>query len=1017
MSHERALASRLGEWCVRRATWIVVFWVALAAVLNVFVPQLEVTVAKNSAPFISNDLPAVQTLREMADDFDTEPSTALGSVVIEADRGIGPAEQQYYTRIVQTLTADHDDVAYVLDTYGNPAIRGIGLSPDHRAIQLTVAGVGDVGSARAHTSTEKIRAAIAAIPKPPGVETHFTGAAPILADLFSAIDSSLLIITLVSVVLISALLLLAFRSWAAAAVPLLTIGITLAVARPIVSLLGEANVIPVSNFSIAIATAMVLGGATDYAIFSVTSFFEGRRRSLPWRDAIAYSSSRVTRIVVASALTVAVASGAMAFCKAGIFRTAGIPTAISIVVACAVALTVPPALLRFLAPRGWIEPRPLNERRWRKIGGVVVRRAIPLSVAAVVVLLAASSVLFTMVTGFDEDRMQLRATESTVGHDAVYRHWGVNEALPEYLLIRADHDMRNTNDLAALEAVAIGVSNIPQVAYVRSITRPDGAPLPEASTGYQTGRVSDGLGDAHRQLQEASPQLTALAEGVEQLNSGAADAARQLPALADGTTRVVTLARSVVAGLDTAQDVLDVSTDGTASLQQATAKLTDVVGALSAVAAAVDATNDQQDQAVSELSAVFGPLLAAEASPGCTADPSCLQARRAFADLNAATAGAVTVALRHAGGLTGFPRDVVDRAQAALPRIEHGLMGLQDLLAQLDGQTPDQVRTQLTRLTDGVGQLVSGLVSLRDGLGQVKTGTDQAVQLTAKLQAGLATATDYLATMSVHTSAGPGSGFYLPPQGFSDPRFVDGARLLLSPDGRSARMLVVWKVDPYSDEALNTVAEISSTAQLSARGTVLERAAVSSAGLTSLSEQMRTQVDEDFALFGTVAVVGVLLVLVMLLRSLVAPIFMVATVILSFGAAAGLSVLVWQHVVNIPLDWSVLPVSFMALVAVGADYSMLFADRIREEAERGGMVRGILRGFGSTGSVITTAGLVFAITMFALMSGSVLNLVQIGSTVGLGLLLDIAIVRTIFIPAGMVILGDRIWWPARPTAR
>ncbi|SKW28725.1 membrane protein mmpL10 [Mycobacteroides abscessus subsp. massiliense] len=102
----------------------------------------------------------------------------------------------------------------------------------------------------------------------------------------------------------------------------------------------------------------------------------------------------------------------------------------------------------------------------------------------------------------------------------------------------------------------------------------------------------------------------------------------------------------------------------------------------------------------------------------------------------------------------------------------------------------------------------------------------------------------------------------------------------------------------------------------------------------------------------------------------------------------------------------------MALIAVGADYSMLFAARIREESHDG-IVRGILRGFGSTGSVITTAGLVFALTMFALMSGSVINLLQIGFTIGVGLLLDITIVRTVMVPAAMSIIGNRIWWPSK----
>lgn len=176
---------------------------------------------------------------------------------------------------------------------------------------------------------------------------------------------------------------------------------------------------------------------------------------------------------------------------------------------------------------------------------------------------------------------------------------------------------------------------------------------------------------------------------------------------------------------------------------------------------------------------------------------------------------------------------------------------------------------------------------------------------------------------------------------------------------------------------------------------------------------MQDQVRRDFLVFSVVAALAVLLILIVLLRSILAPVLLVLTVLLSFASAVGVSGLVWQHLIGIDLDWSVVPVAFMAVIAVGADYSMLFASRIREESARGGTVRGIIRGFGSTGGVITTAGLVFAITMFALMSGTALNLVQIGFTIGVGLLLDIAIVRTVLVPAMMSVLGDRIWWPAR----
>lgn len=236
--------------------------------------------------------------------------------------------------------------------------------------------------------------------------------------------------------------------------------------------------------------------------------------------------------------------------------------------------------------------------------------------------------------------------------------------------------------------------------------------------------------------------------------------------------------------------------------------------------------------------------------------------------------------------------------------------------------------------------------------------------------------------------------------------------MLFAPDGKTARLLVIWQINPYSAEALDATRLLPVAAGEAATGTALAGAHFASTGLASLSADMRDQVWRDFAVYGAVAIAGVLLVLIVLLRSIAAPVFMVAVVTLSFAAAAGVSVLVWQHLIGIDVDWSVFPVSFMALIAVGADYSMLFAARIRDESADG-MRRGILRSFASTGSVITTAGVVFALTMFALMSGRVINLLQIGFTVGVGLLIDITLVRTILVPAAMSLIGERIWWPGK----
>ena len=1013
MSHgPNAFFRNTGAFCARHRWWVIGFWVALVVGLNLAVPQIEQTVSEKSAAFLPEHMPSVDALRDMSTDFGAPASTAVGSVVLADDGGITTADDDYYRRLVEVLSGDHENVAYVLDMYGNPATRAAAVSPDGKAVNVMVVAEGDVGSTRAHHSTVAIRSAIDSIPKPDGLSVYYTGASPTLADLFSSIDLSLLIITGVSVLLITLMLLIAYRSLITALIPLATIGFGLGAVRPIVSFLGANELMSISNFSIAIMTALVLGAGTDYAIFQIAGYHDARRAGEDPDTAVATASARVSPILVASALTIAAAAGAMIFAEVGMFKTAGPPTAIGVLLAMAISVTLTPALMSVAGRRGHIEPKASTERRWRRRGATIIRHSGPLVAVSMVVLVALAAMVPLLRVSYDEESVQLYANDSTRGYDKVLEHYGVNEILPEYLIIRADHDMRNTNDLAALELVAMSVSKLPDIAYVRSITRPDGSPIPEASTGYQVGQVGNRLDDAHRQMVEATPELQRLASGVTALRDGADSALEQLPLLVDGTNQVVGLAGGVLDAVDTASRIVAIASDGRLSLPQGVTELATLADTLSLLVTAVSTSNAQTLAATEQLDDVFGPMLMTVPDAQCQADPTCLAARSAFSLFDKATGGKASRALQQAVNLSGVPGEVIDKAKALLPEIETGLSQVKVLLDGLGGKTPAQLRSELGALTAGITELSTGMTQLAEGLRQVKVGTDKTVSLTGQLTAGLGEAGDYLQTMARDTTSGPGAGFYLPAQGLEDPRFVAGTKLLLSPNGKTARMLVVRSINPYGHEAIRTVHDIADTARTATTGTVLDGAEVSSTGLTSLSADMNDQVNRDFALYAVVAILAVFLILVVLLRSILAPLLLVLTVLLSFAATVGLSILFWQYGLGIDLDWSVVPLAFMALVAVGADYSMLFASRIREESQTG-MIGGIIRGFGSTGGVITTAGVVFAVTMFALMSATVINLLQFGFTVGVGLILDVVVVRSVLVPAAMAAIGNRIWWPAK----
>ena len=258
----------------------------------------------------------------------------------------------------------------------------------------------------------------------------------------------------------------------------------------------------------------------------------------------------------------------------------------------------------------------------------------------------------------------------------------------------------------------------------------------------------------------------------------------------------------------------------------------------------------------------------------------------------------------------------------------------------------------------------------------------------------------------------PSGYFFLPSQAFESPLFKSALSVFFSPDGKITRMLVMGDVNSFSRESMDYSAKIIPAAKAALKGTSLGGSKVSIGGAGGTLLNIAAFAKEDFITSAVAAFAFVFCVVLLLLRSFVAAIAVVGTVGLSFLSAWGLSVAIWQHGIGLPLHWAVVPCSFIFLVAVGADYNLLLVVRFKEELNAG-IKTGIIRAMAGTGSVVTTAGLIFGFTMFALIAGYSSTLAQIGTTVGLGLLLDTLIVRSLVIPSIAALLGRWFWWPMR----
>jgi len=252
--------------------------------------------------------------------------------------------------------------------------------------------------------------------------------------------------------------------------------------------------------------------------------------------------------------------------------------------------------------------------------------------------------------------------------------------------------------------------------------------------------------------------------------------------------------------------------------------------------------------------------------------------------------------------------------------------------------------------------------------------------------------------------------FYLPPEVFKNPDFQRGLKMFVSADGKAVRLIITHQGDPASVEGIKHVAGIRETVADAVKGTPLENAKVSLAGTGSLYSDMQNGVTVDLLIACIAAMILIFAIMLIITRSVVAALVIVGTVAASLGTACGLSVLLWQDILGLGVQWIVLPLSIVILLAVGSDYNLLVVSRLKEEIHAG-LNTGIIRGMGATGRVVTAAGLVFAFTMMSMIVSDLRVVGQLGTTIGIGLLVDTLIVRSFMTPSIAAALGRWFWWP------
>jgi putative drug exporter of the RND superfamily len=907
---------------------IILVWIAIIAVLNTVVPQLDEVGKERAVSMSPMDAPSMISMKRVGELFKEGDSDSNVMIVLEGQQPLGDDAHAFYDQMISKLEADDKHVQSVQDFWSDPLTATGSQSNDGKAAYVQVKLAGNQGESLANESVEAVQKIIDGLQAPPGVKAYVTGPAALMADQNIAGDRSLRLIEMVTFTVIIIMLLLVYRSILTVILVLLMVVLSLAASRGVVAFLGYYNIIGLSTFATNLLVTLAIAAATDYAIFLIGRYQEARGLGESKEDAFYTMFKGTAHVVLGSGLTIAGATFCLSFTRLPYFQTLGVPLAIGMVVAVVTSLTLGSAIVVVASRFGMLEPkRAMRVRGWRKIGAAVVRWPGPILVATIALALVGLLTLPGYKTNYN-DRSYLPADlPANEGYAAADRHFSQARMNPELLMIESDHDLRNSADFLVIDKIAKAIFRVEGISRVQAITRPDGKPIEHTSIPFQISMQGTTQQLNQKYMQDRMADMLVQAGEMDKTINTMEKMSALTKQMADTTHSMVTRMKGMVVDIQELRDH------------------------------------------IADFDDFFRPVRNYFYwEPHCFDIPVCWSIRSVFDTLD---------------GIDTMTDDI----QALMPDMER----LDSLMPQLVSMMPEMISTMKTMKT-----MMLTMYASQKGMQD---------QMAAMQENSSAMGEAFDNSMN-------DDSFYLPPEVFNNPDFQRGIKQFLSPDGHAVRFIISHQGDPLTPEGIARIDKIKTAAVEAIKGTPLEGSKVYLGGSAATFKDMHDGNTYDLMIAAIAALALIFIIMLILTRAIVASAVIVGTVVLSLGASFGLSVLIWQHILGIELHWMVLAMSVIILLAVGADYNLLLVSRFKEEIHAG-LRTGIIRSMGGTGSVVTSAGLVFAFTMISMAVSELTVIGQVGTTIGLGLLFDTLVIRSFMTPSIAALMGKWFWWPMR----
>ncbi|KXZ15011.1 hypothetical protein AXI59_03930 [Bacillus nakamurai] len=1029
-----------------QARWLIAAaWIIATVIFMLTAPDMaELTREKGqiSVPDGYSSSYAHKLIDQMSDSHSASSSV----VIVFHEKGLMPDKKAQLKKAVDTLT-DHKKTLHiktVTSYFGekNADIKNQLLSKDRQTmlVQLQL-------DTTKHDSIE-IKDQIDKELKPYGISYGITGQSLIDEDVLKSSQDGLKKTEYITVAFILIVLVLVFRSVVAPFVPLLSVLISYLVSQSIVAFLVDQLNFPLSTFTQIFMVAIMFGIGTDYCILLLSRFKEELAHGADVKDAVVVTYKTAGKTVLYSGLAVLIGFACIGFATFKLYQSAA-AVAVGVAVLLLALMTIVPFFMAVLGKtlfwpvRGEISHS--QSKAWETAGRFSFKRPL-ISLAVVALFTVPPILLYKGALSYNSLDEIGDKYESVRAFNTISDAFGPGELLPATVVIKNDEKLNTEQHLIDIEKISRELEKTKGVKTVRSATRPTGNGLNQLFVTNQAKQLQEGLGQGNTGLKKITDGLDDAAQSLSDSQPQIEESGKSVNQLINGTLSLKSGLSDIGENLDKLQTGVNQNKAGVAKMRQQIEEqkqmLSEELGensdlasqtqnALKMVKTILPFKNEASRQ-LSDLKKQLDhlPFAQLEASvPAVKDNPYYQEIKSAFAGVQSAVSDVNSE-------ITAFSKQV-DSQKDSLQKAEKQLILLSAAQKKVNGQINDMISGltaienglqkvsdgqgtlagQMPRLESAAGELAEGQKKMQTGLGDfssrlndLSSGLDESVKGLKKVSSGMMGANEYLGELH-KASDKEMAGWFVPKHALESSDFQSVFQTYMSDDRKTTELTVVLDNNPYSNTAIQDIQAIKASVQRAIPNTDLKHAVFGVSGVSSMNADLKEVSDSDFKRTALFMLAGIFMILIFMLRSLTMPIYLVASLILTYFASIGVTEYIFTHFFGYPgVNWAVPFFGFVILMALGVDYSIFLMDRfneLRKEGVEGAMISSMK----NMGSVIISAAIILAGTFAAMLPSGVLSLLQIATVVLTGLLMYAIVVLPFFVPVMVKIFGSANWWP------